>query len=180
MTQNQATAAPSEVVAQFKAELEALPSKARLSDTDVQVIYAQAYQYVAQGHFDMAFRYFSLLTLYRPTHIAYLAGLALSYKMLKRYAEALGVYSFMAAIDAGEPQHTLAIAECLLLAGAYDEARQTLDMVVRFCQEQPGHDKAGERARAMAALLSPGAVLAGAVPTGAVPAGTVPEGAAPA
>ena len=149
--------AASEAIQGFRAELEALPSSARLSLSDTEVIYAQAYQYVAQGQFDMALRYFSLLTLYRPTCIAYLAGLALSYKMLRRYAEALSVYSFMAAIDAEEPQHTLAIAECLLLAGAYDEARRTLDMVVRFCQEQPGHAKAGERAQAMTALLSSGA-----------------------
>ncbi|MBW7899921.1 MAG: hypothetical protein H3C26_00460 [Rhodocyclaceae bacterium] len=160
MTQIPANAPASQEVARLKAQLEALPSGARLKPSDTEVIYAQAYQYVAQGHFDMAFRYFSLLTLYRPTCIAYLAGLALSYKMLRRYAEALSVYSFMAAIDAGEPQHTLAIAECLLLAGAEDEARQTLDMVVRFCRERPGDAgcaKAGERAQAMAALLSPGA-----------------------
>lgn len=150
----------SEELIRLQAELEALPSSARLSPSESAVIYAQAYQYVAQGHFDMAYRYFSLLTLYRPTSIAYLAGLALSYKMLRRYAEALSVYSFMAAIDAEEPQHTLSIAECLLLAGAEEEARRTLDMVVRFCRQRPDHDKAakaGERAQAMMALLSPGA-----------------------
>lgn len=150
----------SEEILRLKAELEALPSSTRLSPSDTKVIYAQAYQYVAQGQFGMAFSYFSLLTLYRPTCMAYLAGLALSYKMLRRYAEALSVYSFMAAIDHGEPQHTLAIAECLLLAGDYDEARRALDMVVRFCQEESGHAKAGERAQAMAALLSSGALAA--------------------
>lgn len=149
----------SEELIRFQAELEALPSSLRLSAAEAGVIYAQAYQYVAQGHFDVACRYFSLLTLYRPTHIAYLAGLALSYKMLRHYAEALSVYSFMAAIDGDEPQHTLSIAECLLFAGAEDEARQTLEMVVRFCQQWPDHAraaKAGERAQAMMALLSPG------------------------
>jgi type III secretion system low calcium response chaperone LcrH/SycD len=144
-------------VEQLKSELEALPSQGRLSNEDAQAIYALAYQSVAQARFDEAYRYFSLLTLYKPTDVAYLGGLALTYKMLKRYQAALSVYSFMAAIDAPEPQHSLSIAECLLLMGEYDEARITLDRVARYCQSHAGHAKAGNRAAALASMLTPGA-----------------------
>lgn len=145
-------------VARLKAALQDLPSSQRLSPEDTEAIYGLAYHAVGQGHFDTAFRYFSVLTLYRPTEPAYLSGLALCYKMLKRHAEALSVYSFLAATDeAGEPQHTLSIVECLLLLGAYDEARATLELVQRFCEESGGHEKAAERARALASMLQAGA-----------------------
>jgi type III secretion system low calcium response chaperone LcrH/SycD len=143
-------------VARLKEALQALPSSQRLSRADTQAIYALAYNHVAQGHFESAYRYFSLLTLYQPTDVGYLSGLALCYKMLKQYGEALSVYSFLAAMDSKDPQHTLSIVECLLLLGAFDEARSTLDMVVRFCKEESGHEKAGERAEALAAMLKAG------------------------
>jgi len=156
MLQTAATGMAVDSVARLKEALEALPSSQRLSRTDTEAIYALAYQFVAQGRFEAAYRYFSLLTVYQPTDTAYLSGLALSAKMLQRYGEALSVYSFLAALDAREPQHTLSIVECLLLLGAYDEARSTLDLVMRFCKEEGGHDKAGERAEALAAMLRAG------------------------
>ena len=60
----------------------------------------------------------------------------------------------MAMIQEGEPEHQLSIAECLLQQGKADDARETLDLVTRFCQENSGHEKAGERAQAITALLS--------------------------
>lgn len=138
----------------FLADLVALPSSSRLDQADTEAIYALAYQQVAHGRFDTAYRYFSLLTLYRPTELKYLGGLALSYKMLQEYENAIGVYAYMAMIEEGEPEHQLSIAECLLQQGKADDARKTLDLVTRFCQENSGHEKAGERAQAITALLS--------------------------
>ncbi|MEG1767090.1 MAG: SycD/LcrH family type III secretion system chaperone [Comamonas sp.] len=138
----------------FLADLAALPSSSRLDQADTEAIYALAYQQVVHGHFDTAYRYFSLLTLYRPTELKYLGGLALSYKMLQEYENAIGVYAYMAMLEEGEPEHQLSIAECLLQQGKADEARETLDLVTRFCEENSGHGKAGERAQAITALLS--------------------------
>ncbi|MNE92634.1 hypothetical protein D3C80_1903820 [compost metagenome] len=84
----------------------------------------------------------------------YLAGLALSYRMLQQYEAAVGVYSFMALLEPAEPQHQLSIAENLLLQGETKDARDTLALVMRFCQEHSGHEKVGERAKAIALLLS--------------------------
>lgn len=147
-------AAPADIFSDFLAELEALPSSSRLEQADTEAIYALAYQLVAQGHFDTSYRYFSLLTLYRPTDVKYLAGLALSHKMLQRYEAAVGVYSFMALIEPAEPQHQLSIAECLLRQGETKDAQDTLALVMRFCQENSGHENVAERAKAIALLLS--------------------------
>lgn len=146
--------APTDIFTGFLADLEALPSSSRLDHADTEAIYALAYQFVAQGHFDTAYRYFSLLTLFRPTDVKYLAGLALSHKMLQRYEAAVGVYSFMAVIEPAEPLHQLSIAECLLLQGQTQEAQDTLALVTRFCQENSGHENAAERAKAIAMLLA--------------------------
>ena len=81
----------------------------------------------------------------------------MSYKMLQAYEAAIGVYSFMAMIEPGEPEHQLCIAECLLLNGETADAQETLALVLRFCEENSGHEKADERAQAIALLLSAGA-----------------------
>lgn len=144
----------SSIFKRFLTELIALPSSSRLEQADTEAIYALAYQQAVHGHFDTAYRYFSLLTLYRPTELKYLGGLALSYKMLQEYENAIGVYAYMAMIEEGEPEHQLSIAECLLHQGKADDARATLALVTRFCEENSGHENAGERARAITALLS--------------------------
>lgn len=144
----------SDPIAGLISDLEALPSRQRLSDSDTEVIYAFGYQEAAQGRFEPAHRYFSLLTLYRPTSVKYLAGLAWSCKKLQRYAEAVGLYAFMALIEPDAPQHHLAIAECLLLQGETQQARDTLALVMRFCEKNPGHEPTAERAATIAALVS--------------------------
>ncbi|WP_315124589.1 tetratricopeptide repeat protein [Comamonas antarctica] len=146
--------ADTDIFQRFLADLQALPSRSRLDQADTEAIYALAYQQAVHGHFDTAYRYFSLLTLYRPTELKYLAGLALSYKMLQEYESAIGVYAYMAMIEADEPEHQLAIAECLLLQGNLDDARATLDLVARFCAENSGHEKTSARVQAITALLS--------------------------
>ena len=146
--------APSGHIADLIAVLEALPSRARLSDANTEFMYAFAYQLVTQGHFDKADRYFSILTLYRPTTVKFLAGAALCHKMLKRHQAAVNVYSFMASIEPQEPEHLLCAAECLLQQGKTQQASETVALVVRFCQENPGHEQTALRAKAIAALLS--------------------------
>lgn len=143
--------------------LEALPSSARLSSADTGAIYALARQLAVQGRYETAYRYFSLLTLYKPTDVTYLQGLALCYRMLERYDEALHVYAFLATIDDGNPEHTVAIAECLMLQREFDEALQTVELVLRFCQENAADaadTPAGRRAQVLKERLSQGATAA--------------------
>lgn len=142
----------------LKAALEALPSSSRLSNVDANVIYALAYNLVVQGRYEAAYRYFSLLTLYQPTNVDYLTGLAHCYRMLELFSEALNIYSFLAVIDPEQPEHTLAIAECLLLQKEVQEARDTVAMVLRYCDQhvsQPGTtDKVRSRAQAISQLIA--------------------------
>lgn len=145
----------------LKEALEALPSNSRLSSADADAIYGLAYQLVGQNRHETAYRYFSLLTLYKPTHVAYLQGLALTYRMMERYDEALNVYSFLATIDPHNLDHGMAIVECLLLQREFQEAQETVALLLAYCKENAVTGRAGERAQALFDLLSPkGAVSA--------------------
>ncbi|WP_428000743.1 tetratricopeptide repeat protein [Acidovorax sp.] len=153
----------------LKDALESLPSTSRLSNSDTEAIYALGHQLVVQGRYETAYRYFSLLTLYKPTHTAYLQGLALCYRMLERYDEALNVYSFLATVDTDNLDHGIAIVECLLLKREFDEAKHNVELVLQYCKENAAADtKAAERAQVLMDLLcapvqgAQGAVAAGA------------------
>jgi tetratricopeptide (TPR) repeat protein len=153
----------------LKNALEALPSHSRLSNADTDAIYALAHQLVVQGRYETAYRYFSLLTLYKPTDVAYLKGLAVCYRMLERYDEALNVHSFLVTIDPENLEHSMAIVECLLLKREFDEAKQNVELVLQYCKENAAsNSKAAERAQALIELLSaPAQGLQGAAPAGA-------------
>ena len=138
----------------LKHALESLPSSSRLSSADANAIYAMAYQLVGQNRFETAYRYFSLLTLYKPTHTAYLQGLGLTYRMMERYDEALNVYSFLVTIDPTNLEHDMAIVECLLLKKEFEEAQQTVTTLLQYCKENDVTGPLNDRAQVISVQLS--------------------------
>lgn len=147
-------------VQDFKAAVEALPLNKRISRGDANAIYALAYGSIQQGRYESAFRYFSLLTMFNPTNTTYLTGLGLSYKLMGKLDEAIGVYSWLAVIDREDPAHTLAIAECQLLKRDYKSAREALDLVIDYCRDQGGYGRILTRAEAFHSLIGQGAAPA--------------------
>ena len=143
----------SDVIAKLCHELEALPSSKRLTFTDTEVIYGIAYNLVMQGRYEDALRRFSVLTVYRPMEPKYLAGLAICNQMLGRYDQAIAAFAFAAHLQPDHPEHMLSIAECELLRHSFDDARELLNLVVRFCNEKGGYEKTRLRAEGMLALV---------------------------
>ena len=143
-----------DLVSTLISDLEALVSRSRLDDADTEVLYASAYRLVQQGNFEKAESMFSMLTIYRPTTVKYLAGAALCQKMLKKEEIAAGIYAFMALIEPEQPLHHLCIAECQLQQGKKQEARESLALVLEFCAHNSGHDKTRSRAQAIDCLLA--------------------------
>lgn len=136
-------------VLDLKAALEALPSSSRFSQAEIDTIYAMAYQLVLQGRYETAGQYFSLLTLYRPTNVDYLQGLALCQQKLERYEQALNIYAFLAVIDPENMDHEIAIAECLMLQSDFAEARKTVDSILQYCRESGHAAASGQRAQVL-------------------------------
>lgn len=133
--------------------LDTLPSSRRLKSEQLEVLYALAYAYVTQGKYAEALPIFSLLATYGPTRKHYLLGLALCLQMNKRFDEAVGIYSLAAVLFPGTPEIPLLVAECQLMQGDRDAARQELARVVRLIEAAGGkYDSWKPRAQALMGL----------------------------
>jgi type III secretion system low calcium response chaperone LcrH/SycD len=148
-----ADSASTGALAQLQRELESLPQSRCLTDADAEAVYSLAYREFGQARYEEALRYFQLLLIYRPTAKTYLLGAALCLQRLRRYEPAILVFSALGVVDAAEPSHTLAVAECQLLCHKREEARQTLGLVIDFCRASAAHEKVLARAQAMLELM---------------------------
>ncbi|KAB0602094.1 SycD/LcrH family type III secretion system chaperone [Castellaniella defragrans] len=138
-------------------ELQALPSGARLSAEQLEVVYALAYAHVIQGQYAQALPIFSILAIYGPTRRHYLAGLALCLEQCERYEEAIRMYSLLITLFPGSMEPALQIAECLLMLGRTAEAAEELDRVLRGIAESGGrYDALRPRAQLLRDLAGRG------------------------
>lgn len=155
MFQAAATAAPrSEFGQKLFDGLEALPSRSRMTNEQLEVIYALAYAHVTQGQYAQALPVFAILGTYGPTRRHYLAGLALCLQMCERYEEAISMYSLMSTLFPGGPEPALQVVECFLMLGRTDEARDELDRVLRCIAEAGGeYDAWKPRAQVLMGLV---------------------------
>ena len=118
--------------------LQALPAHTRLSNEQLEVIYALAYAHVMQDQYAQALPVFSILATYGPTRKHYIAGLALCLEQCERYEEAISMYSLLIVLFPGSPEPALQIAECLLMLGRTAEAADELDRVLHSIAESGG------------------------------------------
>ncbi len=144
-----------QVLQQLRQELEALPSAQRMSDADAETVYALAYREYGQARYEQALKYFQLLLVYRPTHPVYLLGAALCLRRARRYQLAAAAFLALGFLEPTVPGHTLALAECQLLNHEHPQARDTLALVIGYCDQHPGHGPVRARAQAMLDLMSP-------------------------
>ncbi len=151
---------PAEAFAAARAALEALPSSRRVTADEAEAIYTMVHSAIVQGQHDAALRYLALLTFLKPTQPRYLSALALTYKLLERFQEALNVYSFLALLEPDELLHPLAVAECHLRLQQALQARALLAFVIDSSEGVAGSEKLHVRAQALLLLSTRGAVPA--------------------
>lgn len=133
-----ATASRSPFGQQLYDGLQALPASSRMSNSQLEVIYALAYAHVTQGQYAQALPVFSILATYGPTRRHYIAGLALCLEQCGRYEEAISMYSLLLTLFPGSPEPAVQIAECLLMLGRTAEAVEELDRVLLGIAESGG------------------------------------------
>lgn len=134
--------------------LDALPSNKRLSAEQLEVIYSLAYAHVVQQQYEQALPLFTFLSQYGPTRKHYLSGLALSLRMVGRYAEAINIYSLVLVLFPDSLEAALHIAESQIGQGERGQARISLSQLVEASEGNPDLQN---RARALLELLSRGA-----------------------
>ncbi|WP_454006041.1 SycD/LcrH family type III secretion system chaperone [Alcaligenes sp. Marseille-Q7550] len=139
MSNTKATEVPRSQFAQdLYDDLQALPSSSRLTDEQLEVIYALAYAHVMQEQYAQALPLFSILAVYGPTRRHYLAGLAVCLEMCGRYEEAILMYSLLTTLFPGSLEPSMQVAECQLMLGQFSDALQELDRVLACIAESQG------------------------------------------
>jgi type III secretion system low calcium response chaperone LcrH/SycD len=84
----------------------------------------------------------------------YYMALASTYKMLSQPAEALKYYTVASMLDIKDPMPTFHTAECLVVMGMVEEAKEALEIVIRQSADEISLKPLHERATAMLAALA--------------------------
>ncbi|KAF3363094.1 Low calcium response locus protein H [Chlamydiales bacterium STE3] len=94
-----------------------------------EAIYAYAYQFYLNGHYQEAQSLFSLLTIMGTKNVQHWLGLGASLQMQKKYDQALEAYGAAALVDIQEtnPFPHFYAAECLLSLNQVKRALQALE-----------------------------------------------------
>lgn|SRR5690554_59997 len=149
-----ATASVVRDVEELAAGMRALESSSRFSPELLDQVGDMAYNLLEQGRIEDAYLYYSFLTTYRPTGARFLIGQGVCAREMGRSAEACLLFDLAACVEPEEPAVSLLSAECQLLMGQTAEARETLELVERFCAGRPEHEEVGARARALRELIA--------------------------
>lgn len=134
-------------------ELNALPSASRLSDEQLEVIYAMGYTHLTQRQYQQALSFFIVLGLYGTTRHHYMMGLAYCMQMLERYDEAIDTYSLALTLYPERYDAALRIVECHLGLENFDEARRMLGWLEEIDRESPGGQSWGGKVKALQEVL---------------------------
>ena len=110
----------------FKAGFDELPCSRRFTPEQLEVLYGLGYAQAHLEQWDKALPIFAFLSQYGPTRQHYLAGLAHCLQKVRRYDEAINIYSLMLVLFADRLDPSMRIAECQLAQGQLAEALTTL------------------------------------------------------
>ena len=103
-----------------------------VADEAVETFYSSAYHFYKNGKYRDALMLFRLLTLMDPMAKRCWMGLAASQQLEKEYDGAMASYAFAALLDDKDPLPHMYAAECAMLKGDNDEARQALSCAERL------------------------------------------------
>ena len=134
MSHNTASIERSESAQALYEGLENLPGAKRFTREQLEVIYAMAYAYIAQGQYAQALPIFAFLAQYGPTRRHYLYGLGLSLQMVGRLEDAISIYSLCSLLFPDAFEAVQRLAQCQVSAGRRDEAGDTLNMLLQYAQ----------------------------------------------
>jgi Flp pilus assembly protein TadD len=124
----------------------------RLSDGQANAIYTSAYHLSNQGRHEQATALFALLGLYRPKDPKYAHAVAISFRRMGNYEEAIRMFARTMELRPDDYGPAFQLIECMLLLGRRDEAKGLLDTIVGAAQHD-GQTATVERAAALLELI---------------------------
>jgi len=133
------------------AEFGAQPSD-RLSDGQANSIYASAYHLSQRGRHDQASALFALLGMYRPQEPKYTHAVAVCFRELGQYEDAIRMFARTMELSPGDYTPTFNLIQCLLLLNQRDKAVELLQTLATAARDE-GQLHTLERATAMLDLV---------------------------
>lgn len=124
----------------------------RLSEGQANSIYASAYHLSKNGRHDQASALFALLGMYRPQEPKYTHAVAVCFRELGQYEDAIRMFARTVELSPGDYTPTFNLIQCLLLLDQREKAIDLLQTVAKAAREEGQHHTL-ERATVMLELL---------------------------
>ncbi len=140
----------------LREQLQALPSAARFTDEQVELVYGIGYALYQQGKFESAVGLFQVLIMYRPLDSRLMMAFGLCCKRLCRFDAAIPAFAAALALDPEEPEAAEAaihLWECLAVLGKTEECNAVLNPLLQLTEVDNRFDSVKRRAETLRAML---------------------------
>jgi len=121
----------------------------KITDDEMEALYAVALQEIDAGKFDDAEHRFLLLCRLDHYNGKYWLGLGVCRQMVKRYKDAIAAYSLAGVHDMENPVPGLRAAECYLAIGDLENAMSGAKAAIHWSEDKPEHAAFAARAEAL-------------------------------
>ncbi len=138
---------------QLKEKIACLPSCARFSDNQVEIIYSIGHSTYTQGKLDIACGIFQMLLLYRPLDARILCAFGICCKRLGRFEEGITAFSAALTLEPTKLNYYMHLAECLAAAGMNSESLEVLDPLIDVSSLTDSFKSVHKRASTMKEML---------------------------
>ncbi len=126
------------------------------SDSEMEALYAVAYNLYRSGQYEKSLKLFRLLCFFDHMEPKYWLGLGAVQQMMKKYEDAAKAYAYASMLDISDPKPAVHAAECLLALGRKDEAEGALLAAIEFSKDDERHKEMRERAKTLLELMKKG------------------------
>jgi tetratricopeptide (TPR) repeat protein len=150
--QNATAVAPAPPAADLPQELD---FSNRLSDEQANTIYTAGYQLTRKGDHERASALFGLLGMYRPHEPMYAHAVAVCFRKLGRYKEAIPLFARTMELRPDDYGPAFQLIECLMLLKEHDKALGLLEIIAGVARDE-GKTETLERAVALTELIQAG------------------------
>lgn len=120
-----------------------------VSDAELEAIYAVGVNFYKAGNYPDAEKIFRFLTLFEHTSSRFWTSLGSVQQVQKRFDEAVKSYQLATFLDLHNPKPAYYAAECFLLLGDKENARQALATLAQYAPD----DDNGRRFKAKGEAL---------------------------
>ena len=120
-----------------------------MSDDAMEAIYSVAYNLYQGGKYDEAQKVFQFLCFYDHFNRKYFMGLGACQQMMKKYDNAIEIFTFATVLDADDPRPMLYIGDCHLAMDDKEKAKASYETVLEWAKGQSGYEDETQRAESM-------------------------------